>query len=130
MSFITINYRVSHFGMDFMNWLWRIKICKVDLVWRSFWNAEIGNFWVPQLFFKKSNISWPQQPPTERVPDISKKSDFCWSIPWKGASIGHIGARDDLTIRTSNFFDEMRLLRSLRPLRLLRLLRSLRLLRF
>ena len=39
--------------MDFMNWLWRIKICKLDLVWRWFWNAEIGNFWVPQLFSKK-----------------------------------------------------------------------------
>ena len=46
-------YRVSHFEMDFMNWLWRIKICKLDLVWRWFWNAEIGNFWVQQLFFKK-----------------------------------------------------------------------------
>ena len=37
------NYRVSHFEMDFMNWLWRIKIWKLDLFWRSFWNAEIGN---------------------------------------------------------------------------------------
>ena len=46
-------YRVSHFEMDFMNWLWRMKICKLDLVWRWFWNAEIGNFWVQQLFFKK-----------------------------------------------------------------------------
>ena len=46
-------YRVSHFEMDFMNWLWWIKICKLDLVWRWFWNAEIGNFWVPQLFSKK-----------------------------------------------------------------------------
>ena len=90
-------YRVSHFEMDFMNWLWQIKICKFDLLWRWFWNTEIGNFWVPQLFSKKSNISWPQQPPTERVPDISEKLDFWWSILWKGASIGHIGARDDLT---------------------------------
>ena len=46
-------YRVSHFEMDFMNWLWQIKICKFDLVWRWFWNTEIGNFWVPQLFSKK-----------------------------------------------------------------------------
>ena len=42
----------------------------------------------------------------------------------------HLGAMDDLTIRISNLFDEMRQSRSLRPLRLLRLLRSLRLLRF
>ena len=39
----------------------------------------------------------------------------------KGTGIGHLGARDDQTIRISKFFDEMRLLRSLRPLRLLRL---------
>ena len=48
----------------------------------------------------------------------------------KGTDIGHLGARDDETIRISKFFDEMRLLRSLRPLRLLRPLRSLRLQRF
>ena len=53
-----------------------------------------------------------------------------WSIPQKGTCIGHFGARNDPTIRISNFFDEMRLSRSLRLLRLLRLLRSLRLLRF
>ena len=41
---------------------------------------------------------------------------------------GHFGARNDPTIRISNFFDEMRLPRW--PLRLLRLLRSLRLQRF
>ena len=46
-------YRVSHFEMDFMNWLWRIKICKLDLVWRWFWNAEIGKFGISQQFFKK-----------------------------------------------------------------------------
>ena len=47
---------------------------------------------------------------------------------WTG--IDDLGARDDQTIRISQFFDEMRLLRSLRPLRLLRPLRSLRLQRF
>ena len=26
--------------------------------------------------FKKSSIRWPQQPPTERVSDISEKLDF------------------------------------------------------
>ena len=65
-----------------------------------------------------------------RVSDISEKLDFWWSIPQKGTGIGHLGARDDQTIRISNFFDGMRLLRSLRPLRLLRLLRSLRLQKF
>ena len=54
-------------------------------------------------------MGWPQQPLTEKVPDISKKLDFLISIPQKGTSIGHFGARDDRAIRISNFFDEMRL---------------------
>jgi hypothetical protein len=41
---------------DFMNWLWWIKICKLDLVWRWFWNTEIGNFWVPQAY--KNIFPW------------------------------------------------------------------------
>ena len=80
--------------------------------------------------FQKNDIGWPQQPPTEKVSDISEKLDFLCSIPQKGTGIGHLGATDDQTIRVSNFFDEMRLSRSLRPLRLLRSLRSLRLQRF
>ena len=45
-------------------------------------------------------------------------------MPQKGTGIGHLGARDDQTIRISRFFDEMRLSRSLRPMRLLRPLRA------
>ena len=26
--------------------------------------------------FEKNNMGWPQQPPTEKVPDISEKCDF------------------------------------------------------
>ena len=48
----------------------------------------------------------------------------------KGTGIDHLDAKDDQIIKISNFFDEMRLLRSLRPLRLLRPLRSLRLQKF
>ena len=48
----------------------------------------------------------------------------------KGTVIGHLGARDDQTIRINKFLDEMRLSRSLRPLRLLRPMRPLRLQRF
>jgi hypothetical protein len=44
--------------------------------------------------------------------------------------IGQFGARIEGNIKLSNYFDEMRLVRSLRPLRMLMLLRSLRLLRF
>ena len=85
---------------------------------------------VSSTSFQKNYIGWPQQPPTERVSDINEKIDFWWSIPQKGTGIGHLGARDEHTIRVSSFFDEMRLSRSLRPLRLLRPLRSLRLQRF
>ena len=31
---------------------------------------------VSSTTFQKSSISWPQQPPTERVSDISEKLDF------------------------------------------------------
>ena len=80
--------------------------------------------------FKKNYIGWPQQTLTEKRSDISEKLDFWWSIPQKVTDIGQLGARDDQTIRISNFFDELRLSRSLRSLRLLRSLRSLRLQRF
>ena len=73
----------------------------------------------------KSYIGWPQQPPTEKVPNISKKLDFWWSIPQKGTSIGHFGAGDDQTIWIRKFFEEIGLLRLLRPVRLQRPLRSI-----
>ena len=57
-------------------------------------------------------MGWPQQPPTEKVPDISEKMDFLIFKPQKGTSSGHFGARDDPAIRISNSFDEMRLYRS------------------
>ena len=39
-----ITYRVSHFGMFLLNWLWQIEICKLDFVWRWIWNPEIVYF--------------------------------------------------------------------------------------
>ena len=36
--FLSPWYRESYIGMDLMNRLWRIKISKLDLVWRWFWN--------------------------------------------------------------------------------------------
>jgi hypothetical protein len=57
---------------------------------------------VSSTSFQKNYINWPQQPPTQRVSDISEKLDFRWSIPQKGTGIGHLGARDDQTIRISN----------------------------
>ena len=63
--------------------------------------------WVSSTSFQKSNIAWPQQPPTEKIPNISEKLDFWWSIPQKGTSIGHFGARDDQTIMIRNFLEEI-----------------------
>ena len=59
--------------------------------------------WVSSTSFPKILIEWPQQPPTERVSDISKKMDFGWSIPQKGTGFDHLGARDDPNIRISIF---------------------------
>ena len=75
--------------------------------------------------FQKSNIDWPHQPLTEKLPVLV--NNWVLMIYSTRTGIGHSGARDDQTIRISRFFDEMRLSRSLRPLRLLRLQRSLRL---
>ena len=41
------------------------------------------DIWVSLTSFQKGNIDRPQQPPTERVSEISKKLDFWWSIPQK-----------------------------------------------
>jgi hypothetical protein len=75
----------------------------------------------------KSDISWPQQPLTVRVSYISEKVYFWWSIPQKGTSIGHFGAKDDPSIRNRKLYDEIGLLK---PVRLQRLLRPVRLQRF
>ena len=93
----------------------------------SWWLAcsPIFSIWVSSKKIPKSYIGWPQQPPTEKVPNISKKLDFWWSIPQKGTSIGHFGAGDDQTIWIRKFFEEIGLLRLLRPVRLQRPLRSI-----
>ena len=36
---------------------------------------------VSSTSFEKNNMVWPQQLPTEKVPDISEKWDFLKSIP-------------------------------------------------
>ena len=93
----------------------------------SWWLAcsPIFSIWVSSKKNPKSYIGWPQQPLTEKVPNISKKLDFWWSIPQKGTSIGHFGAGDDQTIWIRKFFEKIGLLRLLRPVRLQRPLRSI-----
>ena len=69
-----------------------------------FWGLDI---WVSSTSFQKSNKGWPQQPSSERVPYISEKLSFWWSIPQKMSSIGHFGASDDQTIRIWMFVEEI-----------------------
>ena len=86
--------------------------------------------WVSSTNFLKNNKGWPQQPPTERVPNISEKLDFWGSNPQQGTCVGHFGGKDDQTIRIRKFFEKKGLYRLLRPARLQRTLRSMRLQRF
>ena len=121
-------------GISFRNWLFKLALRdrRTNIVFDLWCLVASGgaDICVSSTSFQKNDIGWPQQPPTERVSDISEKFDFWQSIPQKETGSGHLGARDDQTIRISKVFDEMRLSRSLRPLRLLRPLRSLRLQRF
>ena len=84
------------------------------------------DIWLLSFKSKSGLMGWPPQPPRERVLKINKIVGFWWSISHWETRIGIFGAVIDGIIKLSNFFCEMRLLRSLRPLRLLRLLRSLR----
>jgi len=38
--------------------------------------SGVNKFCVSSTSFQKNDIGWPQQPPTERVTDISEKLDF------------------------------------------------------
>ena len=41
------------------------------------------------------DLTQPQRPPSEKVPYISEKLDFWWSIPQKITINGYFGAIDD-----------------------------------
>ena len=51
------------------------KIEKIDDISLAAWSQGLF-ICVSSTSFQKSSIGWPQQPPTERVTDISKKLDF------------------------------------------------------
>ena len=36
-----------------INWVWQIKICKLDFIWRWFWHPEIMEFEFQQPVFKE-----------------------------------------------------------------------------
>ena len=68
-----------------------------------FWGL---GFWVSSTNFQKNNKGWPQQPPTERVPNISEKLDFWGSNPQQGTCVSHFGGKDDQTISIRKFFEK------------------------
>ena len=68
------------------------------------WVVEIYAWSIIWNFF---DLTQPQQRPTDRVPYISEKLDFLWSIPQKMTSIGYFGASDDQTIRIRIVFEEI-----------------------
>ena len=49
----------------------------------------------------------PQRPQSKRVPYISEKLDFWWSVPQKNTSIGYFCASDDQTIGIRKFFGKL-----------------------
>ena len=106
LSFRSV-YKISNscrFCIHFwIKWeLWKIFDGKM-LGWNHFSGFTRCGIWVSSTSFQKSNIGWPQQPPKERVPDISKKLDFLLSISQKGTGFYHLCASDDLTLRISIF---------------------------
>ena len=44
---------ISYWNVPFLNWLWKIEICKLEFVWRWFWYPEITYFEFHQPVFKK-----------------------------------------------------------------------------
>ena len=73
---IKIRYRVSHIEMDRVNWLRQMDNLRFSISNLRWPVQEVMAFGFYQPVFKKSNIGWPQQPPTEKMSDISEKSDF------------------------------------------------------
>ena len=43
---------------------------------RLYFINQFGRLYFINQFSKKNEIGWPQQPPTEKVSDISEKLDF------------------------------------------------------
>ena len=80
---------------------------RYDILWSPRWPTKVDfqvlkmvaapsgdvDIWVLSIYFQKSNVGWPLQPLTEKLPSICKNLDFWGSNPQKGTSIGHLGAQ-------------------------------------
>ena len=110
-SFKKQTKKIWHTGSTIRNWdkvkTWLDQMFKKSIKkWCSVasWVVEIYAWPTNWKFFDLMRSQWP---PSERVPYISEKLDFWWSIPQKITSIGYFGASDDQTIRNRNVFEEI-----------------------
>ena len=79
---------------------WQIEICKLESVWRWFWNPEVWIFEFHQPVSKK----WYRLTSTasdRKGTAISENLVFFLSIPRKKTTIGRLVARGYPTIRSS-----------------------------
>ena len=77
---------VSHWNVSYKLTLtdrnMQVRFCLKVSVYSWDWGI-----WVSSTSFQKSNIFWPQQPPTEKETDIRENLYFWWFIPQKRAKI-------------------------------------------
>ena len=62
---MSIIYRMSHIGECKVNQLWGVEGSIISLNYHALWIQEVLK-WVSSTSFQKSNIGWPQQPPTKK----------------------------------------------------------------
>ena len=71
-----LKYRVSQSDMFFSEMALRgRKVENFDDIFLAAWSRGLP-ICVSSTSFQKNSIGWPQQPPTERISDISEKLDF------------------------------------------------------
>ena len=60
-------YRVSHSELTKVIWVWRIKKNMQVIFCLKALKFSGSDIWVSSASFQKSNIGWPQQPPTAKL---------------------------------------------------------------
>ena len=69
-------YRVSEGKVFFLNLALRERNIQVRLYLKVVLKSLDVDILIIRTNFQKSNIGWPQQPPTEKIPNVSEKLDF------------------------------------------------------
>ena len=97
-------YRVSHSDMVFLKWFWGVEMLRILMTYLWPHGHEGYPFVFHHPVFKHVASAGLNSLRQNGYQILVKKLDFWWSIPQKGTIIGHFGARNDPTIRISNFF--------------------------